>query len=141
MVFFIVYICRHPPLPQHAIETMANLLMRAKQILAAPGATRGGSSAAFIRRAHACRSGEQALHTWIAGRPMPISPLKERHLLRCTHPSSVNVLPKYASLLGISCALHLVLFERAAPMDFFNGLPGPATVDECCVCLNCASGW
>jgi len=50
--------------------------------------------------------------------------LKKYHLLRSAHPSSVNVLRMYASLLRISRALHLALFERPAPMDFFNNLLG-----------------
>jgi len=40
--------------------------------------------------------------------------LKKAHLLRSAYPSSINVLPKYASILGIARALHLNLFEQPA---------------------------
>jgi hypothetical protein len=38
--------------------------------------------------------------------------LKNGHLLRFPHPSSLRRTPKYASLLRISGALHLALFEQ-----------------------------
>jgi len=38
--------------------------------------------------------------------------LKNAHLLRCPRPSSLNVRQKYASLLGMSGALPLGIFEQ-----------------------------
>jgi hypothetical protein len=38
--------------------------------------------------------------------------LKKVHLRRCPRPSSLNVRPKYASLLATSGALHLGIFEQ-----------------------------
>jgi hypothetical protein len=37
---------------------------------------------------------------------------KQIHLRRCPHPSSLNVRTKYASLLGMSGALHLNPFDQ-----------------------------
>ena len=37
---------------------------------------------------------------------------KKAHLRRCPRPSSLNVRPKYASLLETSGALHLDLFDQ-----------------------------
>ena len=37
---------------------------------------------------------------------------KKERLRRCPPPSSLNVRPKYASLLGLSGALHLHLFYQ-----------------------------
>jgi len=45
--------------------------------------------------------------------------LKNDHLRRFPHPSSLRRTAKYASLLRISGALHLVLFEQAAK-DLFQ---------------------
>jgi len=38
--------------------------------------------------------------------------LKNAHLLRCPHPSSLQRTLKYASLLRVSGALHLSIFEH-----------------------------
>jgi hypothetical protein len=48
--------------------------------------------------------------------------LKNAHLCRCTHPSSLRRTPKYASLLRISGALHVGIFEQPEENDFFNKL-------------------
>jgi len=37
---------------------------------------------------------------------------QKAHLRRCPRPSSLNVRAKYASLLGMSGALHLDLFDQ-----------------------------
>jgi hypothetical protein len=47
--------------------------------------------------------------------------LKNGHLLRFPHPSSLRRTAKYASLLRISGALHLALFEQPGEDDFFSG--------------------
>jgi hypothetical protein len=44
--------------------------------------------------------------------------LKNGHLLRFPHPSSLQRTAKYASLLRISGALHLALFEQPRKVDF-----------------------
>jgi len=43
--------------------------------------------------------------------------LKNSHLLRFPHPSSLRRTAKYASLLKISGALHLALFEQPVKKD------------------------
>jgi hypothetical protein len=48
--------------------------------------------------------------------------LKNGHLLRFPHPSSLRRTAKYASLLRISGALHLALFEQPGEDDFFGSL-------------------
>jgi hypothetical protein len=48
--------------------------------------------------------------------------LKNGHLLRFPHPSSLRRTAKYASLLRISEALHLALFEQPETDKFFNSL-------------------
>jgi hypothetical protein len=48
--------------------------------------------------------------------------LKNGHLLRFPHPSSLRRTAKYASLLRISGALHLTLFEQPGKHDFFSSL-------------------
>jgi hypothetical protein len=48
--------------------------------------------------------------------------LKNGHLLRFPHPSSLRRTAKYASLLRISGALHLTLFEQPEKGDLFSGL-------------------
>jgi hypothetical protein len=48
--------------------------------------------------------------------------LKNGHLLRFPHPSSLQRTAKYASLLRISGALHLTLFEQPGKDDLFSGL-------------------
>jgi len=48
--------------------------------------------------------------------------LKNAHLRRCPHPSSLRRTVKYASLLRISGALHLGIFEQPAKNDFFSNL-------------------
>jgi hypothetical protein len=49
--------------------------------------------------------------------------LKNAHLRRCPHPSSLRRTFKYASLLTISGALHLAIFEHPAKAKFFSNLP------------------
>jgi hypothetical protein len=46
--------------------------------------------------------------------------LKNAHLLRFPHPSSLRRTSKYASLLRISGALHLAIFEQPLKDDFFK---------------------
>jgi hypothetical protein len=46
--------------------------------------------------------------------------LKNGHLLRFPHPSSLQRTAKYASLLRISGALHLAFFEQPKKEDFFS---------------------
>jgi hypothetical protein len=48
--------------------------------------------------------------------------LKNAHLQRCPHPSSLRRTSKYASLLRISGALHLGIFEQSEKNDFFSKL-------------------
>jgi hypothetical protein len=48
--------------------------------------------------------------------------LKNAHLLRFPHPSSLQRTAKYASLLRISGALHLALFEQPGKDDLFSSL-------------------
>jgi hypothetical protein len=48
--------------------------------------------------------------------------LKNGHLLRFPHPSSLRRTAKYASLLRISGALHLALFEQPGKDNFFSSL-------------------
>jgi hypothetical protein len=48
--------------------------------------------------------------------------LKNAHLLRFSHPSSLRRTSKYASLLRISRALYLSIFEQPAENHFFNKL-------------------
>jgi hypothetical protein len=48
--------------------------------------------------------------------------LKNSHLLRFPHPSSLRRTAKYASLLRISGALHLALFEQPGKDDFIGSL-------------------
>ena len=48
--------------------------------------------------------------------------LKNAHLLRFPHPSSLRRTFKYVSLLRISGALHLGIFEQPAGNDFFSNL-------------------
>jgi hypothetical protein len=48
--------------------------------------------------------------------------LKNGHLLRFPHPSSLRRTAKYASLLRISGALHLAFFEQPGKDDFFSSL-------------------
>jgi hypothetical protein len=59
----------------------------------------------------------------------PISRLlKNTHLLRCAHPSSLRRTAKYASFLIISRALHLNVFDQPVKNHFFNNLLVPAVV-------------
>jgi len=46
--------------------------------------------------------------------------LKNTHLLRCAHPSSLRRTKKYASFLLISRALHLDVFDQPLKNHFFN---------------------
>jgi hypothetical protein len=48
--------------------------------------------------------------------------LKNIHLLRFSHPSSLRRTTKYASLLRQSRALHLDIFEQPAKHPFFINL-------------------
>ena len=48
--------------------------------------------------------------------------LKNAHLRRCPHPSSLRRTSQYASLLRISGALHLGIFEQPKKIDFFSNL-------------------
>jgi len=48
--------------------------------------------------------------------------LKNVHLLRSPHPSSLQRTRKYASLLRISGALHLDIFEHPGKNPFFSSL-------------------
>jgi hypothetical protein len=50
--------------------------------------------------------------------------LKNAHLLRYPRPSSLQRTSKYASLLRISGALHLGIFERPGKKLLFNSLIG-----------------
>jgi len=47
--------------------------------------------------------------------------LKNAHLLRPPHPSSLQRTFKYASLLRISGALHLGIFDQPEKMNFSTG--------------------
>jgi hypothetical protein len=49
-----------------------------------------------------------------------LTALSEVEGLCCLHPSSLRRTFMYASLLGISGALHLDVFEQSVNMDFFN---------------------
>jgi len=48
--------------------------------------------------------------------------LKDGHLRRFPHPSSLRRSAKYASFLRISDALHLSIFEQPEKDDFFGQL-------------------
>jgi hypothetical protein len=48
--------------------------------------------------------------------------LKNTHLLRYAHPSSLQRTTKYASFLRISRALHLDVFDQPEKNYFFNNL-------------------
>ena len=50
--------------------------------------------------------------------------LKNAHLLRFPHPSSLRRTSKYASFLRISGALHLGVFEQPTKIEFFSNLLG-----------------
>jgi len=54
--------------------------------------------------------------------------LKNTHLLRYVHPSSLQRTGKYASFLRISRALHLDVFEQPGEATFFNNLLVPGRV-------------
>ena len=63
--------------------------------------------------------------SWSVGKTTCCEPsrlLKNTHLLRYTHPSSLQRTRMYASFLRISRALHLVVFEQPAENYFFNNL-------------------
>ena len=49
--------------------------------------------------------------------------MKNTHLLRYAHPSSLQRTHMYASFLGISRALHPAVFEQPEKNSFFNNLP------------------
>jgi len=53
---------------------------------------------------------------------LPNRLLKNTHLLRYAHPSSLQRTWMYASFLRISRALHLDVFEQPAKIYFFNNL-------------------
>jgi len=48
--------------------------------------------------------------------------LKNVHLRRYPHPSSLRRTEMYVSFLGISGALHLAVFEQPAEQVFFSNL-------------------
>jgi hypothetical protein len=48
--------------------------------------------------------------------------LKNGHLRRFPHPSSLRRTAKYTSFLRISGALHLTIFEQPGKEDFFSSL-------------------
>jgi hypothetical protein len=48
--------------------------------------------------------------------------MKNAHLRRSPHPSSLQRTSKYASLLRISGALHLGIFDQPEESSFFNRL-------------------
>jgi hypothetical protein len=50
--------------------------------------------------------------------------LKNAYLRRCSHPSSLQRTSKYASLLRISSALHLGIFEHPLEKKLFRKLGG-----------------
>ncbi len=52
--------------------------------------------------------------------------LKNAHLRRYPHPSSLRRTSKYALLLRIAEALHLGIFEQPMKIDFFSKLLGPS---------------
>ena len=52
----------------------------------------------------------------------PYGLLKNAHLRRSPHPSSLQRTSKYASLLRISGALHLGIFDQPEKNEFFNRL-------------------
>jgi len=56
--------------------------------------------------------------------------LKNAHLRRCPHPSSLRRTTKYASFLRVSGAFHLGIFEHPAKNDFFGKLLGIKQPDE-----------
>ena len=73
------------------------------------------------------RRGEQALGDSGRTEQMPNDLgssrlLKNAHLRRCPHPSSLRRTSKYASLLRISSAFHPGLIEQPAESDFFSKL-------------------
>jgi len=51
--------------------------------------------------------------------------LKNAHLLRFAHPSSLRRTGLYASFLGISHALHLGMLSQPVNIGFFNTLKHP----------------
>ena len=53
---------------------------------------------------------------------LPNRLLKNTHLLRCAHPSSLRRTIKYASFLVILHALHLNVFDQPVKHDYFNNL-------------------
>jgi len=55
--------------------------------------------------------------------------LKNAHLRRCPHPSSLRRTSKYASLLKISGALHLSIFEQSEKNDLFSKLLDPMVLE------------
>ncbi len=55
-----------------------------------------------------------------AGKPREAEPgFKKGNLLRCPPSPSLDVRPKYASLLGMSGALHLTLFDQPEEEPLF----------------------
>jgi len=59
--------------------------------------------------------------------------IKNTHLLRYVHPSSLRRTGKYASFLRISRALHLDFFDQPGENYFFNKLLGiPGTPSNSC---------
>jgi len=60
--------------------------------------------------------------TWASLLSKSIRLLKNAHLLRFPHPLSLRRTAKYASLLRISGALHLGIFEQPEEDHFFSKL-------------------
>jgi hypothetical protein len=58
--------------------------------------------------------------------------LKNGHLLRFPHPSSLRRTAQYASLLRILGALHLALFEQPGEDDFFRSLLSQVALPGTC---------
>jgi hypothetical protein len=59
---------------------------------------------------------------WHFLNPIPSRLLKNAHLLRFPHPSSLRRTSKYASFLRIPGALHLGIFEQPDKYYFFSNL-------------------
>jgi hypothetical protein len=77
----------------------------------------------MIQRPLFRQSARQAWMTWVTSSSISLSGLlKNAHLLRFPHPSSLRRTSKYASFLRISGALHLGIFEQPAENDFFSNL-------------------
>jgi hypothetical protein len=63
---------------------------------------------------------------------LPNRLLKNTHLLRCAHPSSLRRTIKYASFRVILRALHLNVFDQPVKYDFFNN---PLYIPQSEICI------